>query len=180
MGQAQGLLFPARISFVSFISLQTRYDLWGRFQSRRVSACYDDGTLALAALRLPARLHNPCHRREGGLRLLLWQIASPAGMRMPKQRVRVLQRPNELVERSPRCWATMWLAQYSPEQAPPGAHDFDLSFKGGTGTDGMLGRSGRFQRNDVLDSPPRSKIWSCLAIANSVSAGSPSGLSPPP
>ena len=103
MGQAQGLLIPAPISFVSFISLQTRYDLWGRFQSRRVLACYDDGTLALAALRLPERLHNPCHRRRAALRLLLWQIPSPAGMRMPKPRVRLLQRPHELMERSPRC-----------------------------------------------------------------------------
>ena len=58
--------------------------------------------------------------------------------------------------------------------------DMLLPVKGGMGIDGMLGPSGRLQPNDALGGPPRSKIRSGLAIANSVSAGYPSGLGPPP
>ena len=53
----------------------------------------------------------------------------------------------------------------------------DSTLTGRTGIDRMLSLSDRIQRNDVLGGPPGSKIWSCLAVANSVSAGSASGSS---
>ncbi|MDA8583903.1 hypothetical protein N9L68_06700 [bacterium] len=85
---------------------------------------WKEGIDASAPLRLPARLHKACNRRRAGMRLLLRQKPSPAGLRLPKHWVRVLQRPNELAERLPRGRATMWPAQYSPEQEPPGARAF--------------------------------------------------------
>ena len=56
----------------------------------------------------------------------------------------------------------------------------DGELTGGTGIDGMLGPSSRLQPNDALSGPPESEAQSGLATANSMSAGTPPGLRPPP
>ena len=63
---------------------------------------------------------------------------------------------------------------------PAGLRQDDSTLTGRTSIDRLLSPSGRIQRNDVLGRPPGSTIWSCIAIANSVSASPASGLVTPP